>query len=436
VKELPIGGRALVEAALGNAGWLLAEKLARLAIGFTVGALVARYLGPERFGELSYALALAALFAFLASIGLDAVVVRELSRRPEERDAILGSAFALKAAGGLAAFACATGATLFLDDAAGSLRSLVLPAALAFVLQAFDAVDLWFQSRLRARYAVLARNAAFLAVALLKLALIALGAPLAAFAWAVLAEAALAAAALTAAYRVDRNRMGAWRVRKEWIAALLRQGWPLALAGFMTAVYMRIDQVMLGSMAGAEAVGRYSPAVLLSEVLFIVPVVVVASVAPVLARDREIDQSRYLARLERLFRALLGLSFLLALGTSLASRPIVLLVFGPAYADAAAVLAVHAWATIFVALGVASSQFLLLEDLTRISFQRTLAGAALNVILNLLWIPDYGAVGCAWATLISYATASLFLFQTATTRRCLAMMLRAVWPFAGARRQA
>jgi PST family polysaccharide transporter len=437
MKELGLeDGRALVGALLGNTGWLLGEKVVRLLVGLAVGALVARYLGPDRFGELSYALALVGLFAVLANVGLDAVVVREIARRPEARDTILGTAFALKAAGGLVAIAGASVAASFAAQSLGALPSLVLPAALALVLQAFDTVDLWFQSRLRARYAVLARNAAFLAVALVKLALVWLGAPLAAFAWAILLEAVLAAAALAAAYRIDRQRMLAWRVRAACAADLLRQGWPLLLSGFMTSIYMRIDQVMLGALAGAEAVGRYSSAVFLSEVLFVVPVAIVTSAAPILASARESDPARYQAQMERLFRALLAVSFVLALATSLLSGPLVAVVFGEAYRGAASVLAVHAWATVFVALGLGSGQFLVLENLTRIAFQRTAVGAALNIVLNLFWIPEYGAIGCAWATLISYAVASLFLFHTSASRRCLGLMLRALRPFPGARRPA
>lgn len=427
MKELGLeDGRALLGALLGNTGWLLGEKVVRLLVGLVVGALVARYLGPERFGELSYALALVALFAVLANAGLDTIVVREIARQPADRDAILGTAFALKAAGGVAAVASACAAAGFAAGSLGALPSLVLPAALALVLQAFDTVDLWFQSQLRARYAVLARNAAFLAVALVKLALVWLEAPLVAFAWAIFLEAALAAIALVAAYRIDRQRMLGWRVRAARAASLLREGWPLLLSGFMTAIYMRIDQVMLGALAGTEAVGRYSSAVFLSEVLFIVPVAIVTSAAPVLARARESDPDRYRAQMERLFRALLGVSIVLALGTSLLSRPLVAFVFGPAYEGAASVLAVHAWATVFVALGLGGGQFLVLENLTRIAFQRTFVGAALNIVLNLFWIPEHGAIGCAWATLVSYAAASLFLFHTPASRPCLGLMARAL----------
>ena len=39
-----------------NTSWLLGERILRIPVSLLVGIYVARYLGPERFGLLSYAL--------------------------------------------------------------------------------------------------------------------------------------------------------------------------------------------------------------------------------------------------------------------------------------------------------------------------------------------------------------------------------------------
>ena len=39
-----------------NTSWLLGERILRMLTSLFVGIYVARYLGPERFGLLSYAL--------------------------------------------------------------------------------------------------------------------------------------------------------------------------------------------------------------------------------------------------------------------------------------------------------------------------------------------------------------------------------------------
>lgn len=63
------------------------------------GVYVARYLGPERFGLLSYAGSFVGLFTALATIGLDGIMVRKLVKNLKRRDELLGAAFRLKADG-------------------------------------------------------------------------------------------------------------------------------------------------------------------------------------------------------------------------------------------------------------------------------------------------------------------------------------------------
>jgi len=71
-------------------------------------------------------------------------------------------------------------------------------------------------------------------------------------------------------------------------------------------------------------------------------------------------------------------------------------------------LAIHIWAGIFVFLGVASGKWFLIEGLQKYAFYRTLFGAVVNIVLNLIMIPKFGVLGAAWATVISYAAAGLF----------------------------
>lgn len=57
-----------------NTSWLFAEKVLRMVVGLFVGVWVARYLGPEQFGLLSYAQSFVGLFSAIATLGLDGIV--------------------------------------------------------------------------------------------------------------------------------------------------------------------------------------------------------------------------------------------------------------------------------------------------------------------------------------------------------------------------
>lgn len=69
-----------------NTSWLVAGKIFSMLVAFFVGVYVARYLGPDRLGLLSYSQSFVMLFAPLANLGLDYIVVRELVKDETKRD--------------------------------------------------------------------------------------------------------------------------------------------------------------------------------------------------------------------------------------------------------------------------------------------------------------------------------------------------------------
>ena len=79
-----------------NTSWLFAEKILRMGVGLFIGIWVARYLGPDKFGLLSFAQSFVSLFTIIATLGLDEIVVRELIKKEGEKDLIVGTTFWLK----------------------------------------------------------------------------------------------------------------------------------------------------------------------------------------------------------------------------------------------------------------------------------------------------------------------------------------------------
>jgi len=75
---------------------------------------------------------------------------------------------------------------------------------------------------------------------------------------------------------------------------------------------------------------------------------------------------------------------------------------------------------------VASSQYLISENLTKLSFYRTLIGMIINVLLNIFLIPRYGINGAAFATLVSYTLATFSIGISKSTYKQMIMMIKAV----------
>ena len=420
-------GRHGFQAIIGNTGWLFADKILRMGVGLFVGVWIALYLGPEQFGLWNFAIAFAALFGAFATLGLDGIVVRELVKNPERQNELLGSAFALKLIGGAVTLLIALFAISLVRSGETLTLWLVGLSAAGFIFQSVNVIDFYFQAKVQSKYTIYAANAAFILMTLVKISLLLTSAPLIAFAWAGLGEIALTAIFLLVAYRFNHHNMREWRYDGRVARELLKASWPLILSGLAIMIYMRIDQIMIGQMLGDKEVGLYSAAVRISEVWYFIPMAIVSSVFPAIIEAKKKSETLYNQRLQKLYDLMVWLSIAVAVPMTFLSGWVVMLLFGQPYELAGTVLAIHVWAGLFVALGVARGKWLLVENLQKYSSWYVGAGAVINVPGNFLLIPIYGVEGAAIATLFSQAVvavvAPIFFVKT---RPSSIMLVRAM----------
>jgi PST family polysaccharide transporter len=404
-----IDSRQNLQNILSNTGWLFADKILRMGIGVFVGVWVARYLGPDRFGLFSYATAFVTLFATFATLGLDGIVVRDIVRFPECREEILGTSFLLKLVGGITTLTILVGSVMLFRPGNSLIAWLVGIVAAGTVFQAFDVIDFWFQSQLFAKYTVMARNMAFLLMAMVKIVLIYFKAQLIAFALAGLAEIIIGTAGLVIFYSRTGQNMGKWGWSRIWARKLLKDSWPLILTGAVIAIYMKIDQIMLGSMIGNRSVGLYSAAVQISEIWYFIPGAIVASVYPSLIKARQESITVYYERMQQLYTLLIWLALCIAIPLTFLSSFVVTQLFGEGYAESGPVLSIHIWIALFTFYGVGKSAYIQCENMQMFSVICTSTGALLNVLLNLVLIKKFGIVGAALATLCAQITAAVII---------------------------
>ncbi len=396
-----------LRAVVANISWLWADSLVLFAASFAGGIVVARALGPAGYGLLGYASGLMGLLLPLAGLGTQDLAVRDLVAAGIPPGRVLGTTFALQAVGSLLAFALAWAASSLLNDAAATQRVTII-VSLSMLATPLNVPGYWFAARLRAKYAVWARDGALLACTLLRVALALSGAPVAVFAWLAVAQAFLAGVALFVLARGRMPGLRAWEVSLPEASRLLREGWPLLASGLAVALYMKIDLVMLGHLAGADAVGQYTAAVRLSELWHVAPMAISVSVFPALVRARDDGAlGQGLAPfMQALYDLMAVLGFVVAVPLSLLAKSATWAVYGAGYAESGPILAAHIWSLVFVCLGLARGRWLVASHRTHLLLYTSLLGAGANVGLNLLLIPRYGAQGAAWAAVASQAVAN------------------------------
>ncbi len=409
-----------------NTSWLLFEKVARLILNFFVTIAVIRYLGPDQFGLYSYAISFYGLFVAFVSLGLESISIRELVKHPEKRDEILGSVFYTQLLGAVIAISLIA-LTLLITAEEIFTSSLILIISVSSFFQTFNVIDYYFRSTVKAKYSVYVLFTSILLVSLIKFALIIIKAPLIYFIIAFALEFVFNAIGYFIVYHLQKLKIIQWKFDKELAKSLLKDSWPLILSGVVVSIYMKVDQVLIKNMLDVKEVGYYAAAVRLSESWYFIPVAISNALFPAIVNAKNISKELYLTRLQKLYDILAWIAIGISIPVSFFSAEIINLLYGSKYLSSAPILTIYIWAGAAVFLGVASSQYLVTENLTKISLMRTSLGMIANVILNIIFIPQYGIVGSAVATLISYTLATFSIIFFKDTSHQFVMMLKSIF---------
>ena len=389
-----------------NTSWLMAERILRMIVALFVGVYVARYLGPERFGLLSYTNSFVGLFLALATLGIESILIRELVKSPESRNELLGSAFGLKILGTLLMwFIILFSVPLTGNDTQTNIFIAIISLAIFF--QAFNVIDFNYQAEVKSKYVVQVQFIQLFLTSFTKLFLIFLKAPLLWFVWVYCFDAFLLAIGLVVMYIIKSGNILLWRWKWEVALDLLRDSWPLILSGVLISIYVKIDQVMIKEILGQRQVGIYAVATSLSIATYFIPLVITDSLFPAILNAKKNDKDLYHKRLQKLYDTLIWLAIIISGFVYFISEYIINFLFGIEYMQSASVLRIAIFTGIFVNIGLVNNKYFAAENRQRDILYRSILGVTTNIILNLFLIKKYGANGAAFTTIIASFSASI-----------------------------
>lgn len=393
-----------------NTGWMFFGQAFNMAVAFFVGAYVARYLGPANFGLMSYAISFASLFGFLAGLGIDNILNRELIKYPENRKDLLGTGFWLKILGAALAVTI-IGSVSSLINYHGLTRLLILIYASTFFSQSLVITALYFQAQVLSRKVIRAQLIMTIISTAAKLAVIYLGGGVIWLTAVYILDSLAYGLGLIIIYRKSGNQWFFNSFKLNLAKSILRDSWPLMLTAAAVTIYSKIDQVFIKGMLGDAAVGLYAVPAKLTEIFNFIPAIICASLFPALINAKK-DSKNYGLRLKRLVVMIGVISIATAIIASLAARPLIVWLFGPAYIQSITIFRIYIWSIVPSFIMVVANYYLIAENLTRTYLAVTAIGAITNIALNLYLIPRLGMPGGALATLISYSLVmvSLALF--------------------------
>lgn len=380
-----------------SVAWLVGERVATTLVVFASNILVIRYLGAEGFGHL----ALFQIFLALLTLGTDLGLRRVFLSLGRARALTLVSAatWRIKAVLALLLGAALAGAVLGQQAAPDYLLLLgvVLAAPLDVHLYRFEA---GLRNGLLARI----RVGLALAMALARVLLCWGGQDLTLIAATYVAPPVLLnliVAALGRSSLRERSATAA-KLSRARLRTVQRHVLRRALWGFGAVLILqlglRADQLLLGHLAGPQALGWYASAYKFVEQIGMLAMMLNGILLPALSRRGEAETR---ALLQSIYFATLVASLLAAAVLGGAAGLIVDTAYGPAFAPAGEVLAILALAIPGITLSLTGTLYYSLTGADAQLMLRAAAGLAIALAASLLLIPRYGAVGAAWAVVIS-----------------------------------
>lgn len=382
-----------------NAGWIIGGRLVNKLLAFLVGILTARYLGPSNYGLINYAAAYTSFFASVCTLGINSIIVKNFVDHPNEEGKTIGTTLLLRAVSSLLSALMIVGIVGIVDRDEPLTVVVVALCSVGLIFQIFDTLNYWFQARLQSKYSALASLASYAAVSVYKIVLLVLGKSVEWFALASALDYTVLAVVLAAAY----FKNGGQRFTASWAKAkeLLSSSTSFIISGLMISIYACTDKLMLKQMLGEASVGYYSLASAISVSWAFVLSAIIDSLYPEIVQSFNTNRIYYERKNRQLYAIVFYTSLFMSAAICLLARPFIEILYGASYLPAVQPLRIVVWYTAFSYLGVARNAWMVCENRQKYLKYLYMGAAAINVVLNLLFIPPWGASGAAAASLIT-----------------------------------
>ena len=381
-----------------NVSALTAGRLLNSVTGVVAVAIAARYLHVDSYGALIAGIAFTGIIGSLTDLGTATIGAREIAKRPDERDQLLRAVFTVNTI--LCAFAIAVGllAMVLLYGSEGdhlereAILLLMLPT---LILPAASTVGVYFITEQKNYLGMIASVGG-------SMALLALVVATELFGWGFtgIASAYAANGAVFSLIMIGQGLSRGIPLKPSLDRALVTQimRWALPLGGSLviTALYWRLDVVLLSVLSTSEEVGPYGLAFKIVDVLVSLPMFMMLTLLPEFARLAEHRQ-----RLEEIMQKAFSV-----MQTGAAPLLVFMVVFAPQiietiggddFDDSIPILQVLMLGVVISYLAAVCAQGLIALNRQKLLFWLSIIGLAANGALNAVLIPLFGGIGAAWA---------------------------------------
>lgn len=401
-----------MKSAESSANYLILEKFLRFINGIVISSLIARYFGPEAFGEFNTYVAITMMLFPIVMLGVRDVLISSLGVSNDRLSlVIVTSVFSLLVSGITYTFVVFLDYFYFGNSVADvsilkivSLSLLILPFEPFLALIVFEG---------KGKYSFYAGITQSLVSVSLKSSLVFFGGDIYTLAYIYVFDMLIFY--LINTYLLFRYfsypslKMPTGKDLLD-LKPVLRQGFYLMLAGLAAGAYMRMDILLIEYFLGFKSVGQYSLSVKLVEALYFIPAMLTLGLYPTIVQlHAQKKHAEFSLSVARLSRKLMWFSLLVILFFLVFADFITDILFGVEYDETSKIVKVYCAAFIIMSQGFLIEKIIILKFGGRLVFYSVLTGLFFNVFLNVLLVPAWGVYGAAISTVLCQVV-SYFLF--------------------------
>ena len=383
-----------------NTSYLTLALIIQKVISFSYFVILARYLGLEALGQYYTAISFTTIFAIFIDLGFANTLTREVAKDQSRASEWLRSVLSMKLWLAAGTMILALAVALFAYD-----FNLVVLIAVSSLSMVFDSFTNTFYAVIRGFH-----NLKFESIASVLFQIIVLiggyialqaGWPLAALLGALVLASLFnfVFSALIVRNRLHLSLRPCWNVIK--VRQVFSISWPFALYNVFQRLYTYLDSLLLGFIAGFGQVGLYQIAFKIIVALQFLPNAFTASLYPAMSAYWQNNRDQLKVSLERAINYLIIISLPIIFGVfSLADKIVPLFKAGE---EAILPLRISIIALFFIFLNFPVGSLLNACDRQRRNTTNMGIVTLVSVILNIILIPRFQAVGASVTVLISNA---------------------------------
>lgn len=382
-----------------NTSWLFLEKIIKTGFSFYVLTKVITYLGPTNFGLISYSQSIIAILAVFSSLGLELILVKELSLKKYDKNELLGTAFILKFIASIISILLIYFNIFQFENS--EIRNLTLIIVFTLIFQNFNIIDVFFQANVISKFAVISNLIVSIFSSIVKLILVYYEMSLVFFAYSIVFDSLIMAIGYVYIFKQKKQFITYWKFSKRIAKYLTKKSGYLVLISFSVIIYTKTDQFMIGYLSNIEEVGSYSAAFRFVEIFYLIPILINQSLFPGLVKAQLKSKKEYFRFIGITYKISFWAVFPFVVFIILFSEKIVEILYGINFQKSSIILSVLASTIILNSFGNVTTKILYIHNLEKNYLIRSLIGAILNITLNFIFIPRFGALGASISTLIT-----------------------------------